>query len=188
MVSVKLILRGIINKNCGRVVVDEKRSMEFSWKDFIPSSIYTILLIIQIILFFFFYYNYYGLDLLAYFGWFIWILSIIFGFVPMYTFRKKGGVSKGKSYIHTTKLVDTGIYSIVRHPQYLAGILLNIALLLLTQHWLSVIAGIIAVIIMYFDTLKADARLIEKFGEDYKNYMESVPRLNFIWGIIKKNS
>jgi protein-S-isoprenylcysteine O-methyltransferase Ste14 len=101
----------------------------------------------------------------------------------MYTFRKSGGVNKGKSYIHTTKLVNTGVYSIVRHPQYLAGILLNIALILITQHWLSIVAGIIAVIIMYYDTLKAESRLIEKFGEDYKHYMGRVPRLNFVMGI-----
>ncbi len=157
-----------------------------TWKDYILSSIYTVLIIFQLILFFFFYYNHLGLDVLAYIGWFIWILSIIFGFVPMYTFRKKGGVAKGKTYIHTTKLVDTGIYSIVRHPQYLAGILLNIALILLTQHWLSLIAGVIAVPIMYYDTLKADSGLIEKFGEDYKKYMERVPRLNFMLGIVKR--
>ena len=164
----------------------EEKQKNYSWKDAIPSSIYTILIIFQIILFFFFYYNYYGLDFLTYIGWFIWVLSIIFGFLPMSTFRKKGGVKKGKSYIHTTILVDTGIYSIVRHPQYFAGILLNLALILLTQHWLSVIAGIIAIIIMYFDTLKADSRLIEKFGEDYKKYMDRVPRFNFILGIIKR--
>jgi protein-S-isoprenylcysteine O-methyltransferase Ste14 len=104
----------------------------------------------------------------------------------MYTFRKKGGVAKGKSYIHTTKLVDTGIYSIVRHPQYLAGLLLTIALMLVTQHWLSVIAGIIAFIAFYLDTFNADPRLIEKFGEDYRKYMDRVPRLNFILGIIRK--
>jgi protein-S-isoprenylcysteine O-methyltransferase Ste14 len=165
---------------------EKERTMKFSWKDIIPSSIYTILLMFQIILFFFFYYNYYSLDLLVYMGWFLWILSIIFGFVPMSTFRKSGGVKKGKSYIHTTKLVDTGIYSIVRHPQYLAGILLNIALILLTQHWLSIIAGAIALIIMYYDTLKADARLIVKFGEDYKMYMARVPRVNFLLGIFRR--
>jgi len=166
--------------------MDKKRSKKVTWKDYILSSIYTVLIIFQLILFFFFYYNHLGLDLLVYIGWFIWILTIIFGFLPMYTFRKKGGVEKGKTYIHTTKLVDTGIYSIVRHPQYLAGILLNIALILLTQHWLSLIAGVIAVIIMYYDTLKADSGLIWKFGEDYKKYMELVPGLNFVLGIIKR--
>jgi protein-S-isoprenylcysteine O-methyltransferase Ste14 len=174
------------NKVWESVSVVEKHPEKYNWKDMIPSSIYTILITFQIILFFFFYYNYYGLDLLAYLGWFIWILSIIFGFVPMYTFRKKGAVIKGKSYIHTTKLVDSGIYSIVRHPQYLAGILLNIALMLLTQHWLSIITGIIAVIIMYYDALRADSRLINKFGEDYKKYIAKVPRLNFLLGILRR--
>jgi len=164
----------------------KKRSENGIWKDYILSSIYTVLIIFQLILFFFFYYNHLGLDFLAYIGWVIWILSIIFGFLPMYTFRKKGGVAKGKTYIHTTKLVDTGIYSIVRHPQYLAGILLNIALILVTQHWLSLIAGVIALPIMYYDTLNADSELVEKFGKDYKNYKERVPGLNFILGIVKR--
>jgi protein-S-isoprenylcysteine O-methyltransferase Ste14 len=74
----------------------------------------------------------------------IWVLSAVFGVLPIYTFRKKGGVVKGQSYMKTTELVDTGVYSIVRHPQYLAGLLLIIALMLVTQHWLSIIAGIIA--------------------------------------------
>ncbi|WP_455392294.1 methyltransferase family protein [[Eubacterium] cellulosolvens] len=164
----------------------KKKIKNVNWKDYISSSIYTVLIIFQFILFFFFYYNYYGFDFLVYIGWVIWILSIIFGFLPMYTFRKKGGVAKGKTYIHTTKLVDTGIYSIVRHPQYLAGILLNIALILVTQHWLSLIAGVIAVPIMYYDTLKADSKLVEKFGEDYKNYKERVPGLNFVLGIVRR--
>ena len=166
--------------------MDKKRFENVTWKYYISSCIYSVLIIFQLILFFFFYYNHLGLDFLAYIGWVIWILSIIFGFLPMYTFRRKGEVAKGKTYIHTTKLVDTGIYSIVRHPQYLAGILLNIALILVTQHWLSLIAGVIAIILVYVDTLKADFRLIEKFGEDYSMYKERVPGLNFVLGIIKR--
>ena len=163
-----------------------KKIKSVSWKNYILSSIYTVLIIFQLILFFFFYYNHLGLDHIAYVGWVLWIISILFGFLPIYTFRKKGGVARGKPYVHTTKLVDTGIYSIVRHPQYLAGILLNIALILLTQHLFSLVAGVMAVIIMYYDTLKTESGLIEKFGDDYKKYIERVPRLNFILGIVKK--
>jgi len=57
------------------------------------------------------------IEILACFGAGLYFCSgIIFGVLPVFEFRKKGGVKKGKSYIHTTKLVDTGIYSIVRHP------------------------------------------------------------------------
>jgi len=48
-------------------------------------------------------------------------------------------VSKGKSYVGTTRLVDTSLYAIVRHPQYLGGILFNLMLMLLAQHWLVIL-------------------------------------------------
>jgi len=68
--------------------------------------------------------------------------GLVFGWLPIIEFRKKGGVKKGKSYIHTTQIVDTGIYSIVRHPQYVTFILWAIAGMLLFQHWIVVLLGI----------------------------------------------
>ncbi len=162
-------------------------SWNVTWKDIVLSCIYTPLMILQLVLFFI-YSNHLGIDILAYIGLFIWVLSAVFGIVPIYTFRRKGGVPEGQSYMKTTKLVDTGLYSIVRHPQYLAGLLLIIALMLTTQHWLSLVAGIIAFAAFYFDTLRADTRLIEKFGDDYRHYVEKVPRLNFLLGIIRRAS
>jgi protein-S-isoprenylcysteine O-methyltransferase Ste14 len=101
-------------------------------------------------------------------------------------FRKKGGVSKGKSYIQTTVLVDSGIYAVVRHPQYLSFILLSLALLLLAQHWLITWFGIVAMALVYIGILPdADQDGIKRFGDDYKRYMQRVPRLNFVTGIIR---
>ena len=162
------------------------RQWNVDWKDIVLACIYTPLMILQFILFFFFYYNHMGLDFLAYIGWFLWALSIIFGIVPMIEFRRKGGVAKGESYMRTTRLVDTGLYSIVRHPQYLAGLLLIIALMLLSQHWLSVLAGAVAFVAFYLDTLRADSPMIEKFGDEYREYMRRVPRLNFVLGIARR--
>jgi hypothetical protein len=42
-------------------------------------------------------------------GWVILWLSAIFGWLPIYTFRKWGSVPKGKGYLHTTVLVDRGV-------------------------------------------------------------------------------
>ena len=117
-------------------------------------------------------------------GWGILWLSAIFGWLPIYTFRKKGEV-KGRGYIHTTKLVDSGVYGIVRHPQYLAGVLMSIALPLITQHWLVAALGIIAAVIYYVGTFEEEKNCIEKFGDAYKQYMEKVPRMNFIVGILR---
>ena len=155
-------------------------------RDYLLSSTYGILMVFQIILYFFFYQNEMGIDVLVHLGFFLWCLSALFGVAPIIIFRRRGGVARGESYMMTTKIVDTGIYSIVRHPQYLAGFLLIIALALMTQHWLSLVAGIIAFIAFYLDTLKVDHTLIEKFGDGYKEYIRRVPKFNFLLGILKK--
>ena len=51
--------------------------------------------------------------------------------------------------METTALVDTGIYAIVRHPQGgTAGILLNLALAFIGQHWLLVILGAVGMALL----------------------------------------
>ena len=99
---------------------------------------------------------------------------------------KRGGVPEGKSYIHTTTLVDSGIYAVVRHPQFFAGILISLALVLMSQHWLNAVLFIPVVVGTYIDSLRADKRLIEKFGDDYKSYMQRVSGLNPLVGIIRR--
>ena len=126
------------------------------------------------------------IQILAFIGIGLYIFAgMVFGLLPVFEFRKKGRVKKGKSYIHTTKLVDTGIYSIVRHPQYITFILWAIASMLLFQHEIVIILGIPIIPLTYIDLIKADKEGIKKFGENYKNYMQRVPRANFISGIIK---
>jgi protein-S-isoprenylcysteine O-methyltransferase Ste14 len=107
--------------------------------------------------------------------------------LPIITFRRKGGVPKGESYIKTTALVDTGIYAIVRHPQGgTAWLLINLGVMLIAQHWTSVVLGLASMGLAYVDTFKADQGCIEKFGDAYRRYMEErVPRVNFVAGIIR---
>jgi protein-S-isoprenylcysteine O-methyltransferase Ste14 len=118
-------------------------------------------------------------------GWVILWLSAIFGWLPIYTFRKWGNVPKGKGYLHTTVLVDRGVYAIVRHPQYLAGILMSVALPLISPHWAVVLLGIVAAIVCYVNMVEEDASDIEKFGDAYKAYIQRVPRMNFLLGIAR---
>ena len=119
-------------------------------------------------------------------GWILWWAGAVFGWLPIFTFRRRGGVAKGKSYVHTTTLVETGLYAIVRHPQMgTAWFLMSTGLMLITQHWVSVALGIPAMVLVYLDLLKADQRLIEKFGDAYRRYMARVPRVNFVTGIVR---
>jgi len=157
----------------------------YSWIDVVPVTFTSLLFFSQIIVGIYLLSEVSQVRILAYIGVGLYVFSgIVFGMLPTIEFRKKGGVKKGKSYIHTTKLVDTGIYSIVRHPQYVTFILWAIAGMLLFQHWIIIILGIPIILFTYIDLIKADKDSIEKFGGDYKQYMQKVPRANFILGII----
>jgi len=131
-------------------------------------------------------YNQDGVDWVENVGWIVLAISAIFGWLPIHTFRKKGGVARGKSYVKTTELVDSGIYGIVRHPQYLAGVLVCLALALIAQHWLVAAVGAVAAIIYYASAVYGEQSCIKKFGEAYRRYMDRVPRMNFILGIIRQ--
>jgi protein-S-isoprenylcysteine O-methyltransferase Ste14 len=151
------------------------------WALATAGSLFTVA---QIVLSFVFY-NKAGSDTVANIGWGVLVLSAIFGWLPIFTFRARGGVAKGESYIQTTKLVTGGIYAVVRHPQFLAGMLINVALPLITQHWLIAVLGVPPFVLMCLDARTADLNAIKKFGEDYQRYMERVPRLNFLVGIVR---
>jgi len=163
---------------------EERVSSSYSWKRDPLFWAYSILMFLPIILVFVFY-NYYRLDFLVYAGWALLVFSVVLIFLAGGEFRKKGGVPKGKSIVHTTVVVDSGIYAIVRHPQYLGFILFVFALVLMSQHWLSVFSGIMGSILFYRDVLREEQISIEKFGDDYKRYIQRVPRMNLIVGVIR---
>jgi len=159
----------------------------FSWKDSVPVTLVTILFISQIVIGIYLVSGVSQIDVLAYAGVGLYAFSgLVFGGLPVFEFRRKGGVKKGESYIHTTQVVDTGIYSVVRHPQYVTFILWAIAGMLLFQHWVVVLLGVPIFPLTYIDLIKADKDAIEKFGDDYRAYMKRVPRANFLLGIIRR--
>jgi len=66
-----------------------------------------------------------------------------------------------------------------------AWILINLALILIVQNWVILILGIVSIVLIYIDTRNADRGCIEKFGDEYKRYIQSVPQLNLLTGIIR---
>jgi protein-S-isoprenylcysteine O-methyltransferase Ste14 len=99
--------------------------------------------------------------------------------------RNKGDVTKGQSYVQTTVLVDSGLYSVVRHPQYLGWFLMYPAMMLFNPHWLIVALGLLGMGCVYLFTRREDEELAAKFGEPYRKYRTAVPRLNVISGVIR---
>jgi protein-S-isoprenylcysteine O-methyltransferase Ste14 len=160
------------------------QSLFYDLHPLLLSSVASVLTVVQIILAFLF--NRQSPAALKWAGWIcIWI-SAIFGMLPIITFRRKGGVAKGESYMKTTVLVDSGIYAIVRHPQGgTAWLLINLGVMLVAWHWTSLVLGLASMVLVYADTFKADQYCIDKFGDAYRLYMQKVPAVNFLAGIFR---
>jgi len=119
-------------------------------------------------------------------GWIAWAAGMVLVMAPIIMFPRRGGVSRGKSFVHTTQLVDTGIYAVVRHPQYLGGILaIFVTTLLFYPHWLFAVLGVPGSSILYWSRKEEDKYLIRQFGNDYTEYMTRVPRINIIAGVLR---
>jgi protein-S-isoprenylcysteine O-methyltransferase Ste14 len=149
---------------------------------FMPAAVLTVL---EYILGFCFLYQQNGSLALRIIGWAIWVISCIFAFLPMVILRNKGGVQKGKSFVHTTILVDSSLYALVRHPQYLGWLLFNLALFLIAQHWVVIVIGLVSMLFVYILIVQADREGIQKFGDAYVHYMQRVPQINFILGALR---
>jgi len=159
-------------------------------KKFLLAMILLTGLIFGQIILFIIYFNHGQIVFLKYVGYGCWLLSALLGWWPIYQFKKEGQVAKGQSYTQTTKLVSSGLYAIVRHPQYLAGIFLVLAFMLIAQHWSLLIVGLLVSIILYQDMFQADQAGLKKFGREYYGYMRQVPRANLVaglWRYFKKN-
>ncbi len=122
---------------------------------------------------------------LQYVGWPIMVVGMMLIFLPLFILPRKGKVPKGKDITHTTAVVSSGIYAVVRHPLYLGWLLMYLAIIFWSQHWLTIIIGVIGMICVYLISRQEDHRLVEKFGDDYKRYMQKVPRMNLLDGVIR---
>ena len=132
-----------------------------------------------------FLYNSLDLRWLLYLGWTTLAVAMVFGWRARVAFQAKGGAGEGESWLHTTTVVATGIYAVLRHPMYLSFLLISLSLVLLSQHWLNAVLGAIVMVLLYNDMCREEKSNLERFGDDYQRYMEQVPRMNFVAGVLR---
>ena len=116
-----------------------------------------------------------NVEVLLYIGWIFWIVGITLVILSYSIIYRKVKV-----------LVDSGIYGVVRHPMYLGWILaIFVATIFIHQHWLFVVIGIPGIASVYLISRQEEQLNIEKFGDDYRLYMQKVPRMNLLLGVIR---
>lgn len=77
----------------------------------------------------------------------------------------------------TQKIVTGGIYSIVRHPQYLGGLLAHMGISFLLSAWYSLLSTPLMLVLIYLISKKEEEELIREFGREYEDYKKKVPML-----------
>jgi protein-S-isoprenylcysteine O-methyltransferase Ste14 len=75
-------------------------------------------------------------------------------------------------------LVKDGPYATMRHPSYLAFLMMQISVLLLTSNWLIGLSGLaIIVAVIAIRIPEEEKMLIEQFGDEYRTYMKKTGAL-----------
>jgi protein-S-isoprenylcysteine O-methyltransferase Ste14/NAD-dependent dihydropyrimidine dehydrogenase PreA subunit len=126
-----------------------------------------------------------GIKPLFWLGWLLLAAGLPFFFSIQRAFETKGKPGEGKSVMDTTVIVDTGPFGLVRHPQLLGGSMMQISSALISQHYAVVIIGVIVFAWWYRVAVEEEGKLVVRFGDDYREYMQRVPRLNPLLGLIR---
>ena len=73
------------------------------------------------------------------------------------------------------KVITTGIYSSIRHPQHLGWFLVQVGFTLLLSGWYALLASPLIFGLLYLISRKEEAELTKEFGEEYVAYKKGVP-------------
>ena len=105
------------------------------------------------------------------------VLGILCAAMVYWLFSSIGsGISPTSATRRQHTLVTSGPYRWVRHPLYTVGSTLFIALGMMADNWFIAALGVLAFIAMASRTPKEEANLIEKFGDEYREYMKRTGR------------
>jgi len=74
----------------------------------------------------------------------------------------------------TDKIIITGVYSIIRHPQHLGALLAHMGISFLFSAWYSLLFTPLMVVLIYLISRKEEEELIREFGKEYKDYKKKV--------------
>jgi protein-S-isoprenylcysteine O-methyltransferase Ste14 len=118
-------------------------------------------------------------------GVFVLLLSGVFIFAPFYLLTKHGGAKDGNTYMQARAVVDRGLYSITRHPQYLGYIFLACGFALLSQHWVAGLLTVAGATFFYLQAVREERYCLAQLGEPYEQYRRWVPRFNIVLGIMR---
>jgi len=77
-----------------------------------------------------------------------------------------------------SEVQDHEIYSVVRHPVYMGGVILGAVAMIFRFSVYSILLFVIVYLIFRLQIRREEAELIERFGAGYAEYRKKVPALH----------
>lgn len=109
--------------------------------------------------------------------WFGFILSVMALPLLVWMFRSLGNnITDTVQTRQNARLVVRGPYRWIRHPLYSFGAVFFIGFMLMTANALIMVFGVAAFTMLVLRTPTEEARLVEKFGDGYREYMTQTGR------------
>jgi protein-S-isoprenylcysteine O-methyltransferase len=80
--------------------------------------------------------------------------------------------------VENHRLIETGLYKIIRHPGYLGQLMIFAGISTSLSNWLSILLMMIPTTIGYIYRMKVEEGfMMEQMGEDYLNYQKRTKRI-----------
>ena len=125
-------------------------------------------------------YNWAGIDELLYFGWIVFGVGVILLLGATLSYRRSAGKEKD---CDGNAVLNSGIFAVIRQPVYVSFMFSIVGLVFIGQNPLGPFIGIISIVLIHIAMLDSERSNIEKFGDEYRYYMQIVPRVNFVVGV-----
>ena len=98
------------------------------------------------------------------------ILLAVFVYVVRTGMKIVFGTEREKPHV-----IRQGIFGIIRHPLYLSEVLLYLGLFMLNTSLASLAVIVIVFAFLHYISRYEEKVLLERFGDEYKQYMKDVP-------------
>jgi protein-S-isoprenylcysteine O-methyltransferase Ste14 len=92
-------------------------------------------------------------------------------------FAKRAHKKVFEEHRKTLLVINTDVFSRIRHPMYFGSLLTYFSILILSISLIGLMIFIVIVIFYYYLSYYEEQVLIEKLGDEYRKYMNEVPML-----------
>jgi protein-S-isoprenylcysteine O-methyltransferase Ste14 len=147
----------------------DKSSLRFLWMTIIASIIIGVFIGISGI-------GFIPVKMISLIGLVLIVLGLIVRWTAILTLKKYFTVDV--SILKEHKIIDKGIYKVIRHPAYAGSLLSFLGLGLAFSNWLSTLVIFIPILIAFIYRIQIEEKtLIQAFGDEYINYSKTTKRL-----------